>query len=132
MSEEHLHQQVTDYLRLQYPTVLWRTDMGGIRLTPGLRAKAKRVQGGRAWPDLFIAQPIHDNFFREVLYCGLFIELKKEGTKLYKKDGSMVANEHYREQAKVLQALERNGYRAVFAVGFEEAKKAIDSYLAHV
>ncbi len=122
MSEEQLHQHITDYLRLQYPNILWRTDMGGIRLTPGLRAKAKRVQGVRAWPDLFIAEPRKGK-------NGLFIELKKEGTHLYKKDGSLVANAHYHEQAKVLKRLETLGYKAVFAVGFEEAKKLIDNYL---
>lgn len=98
--------------------------MGGIRLPMGLQAKAKRVQGGRAWPDLFIARPAKE-------YHGLFIELKKDGTSIYRKDGQLVANPHYREQAAVLKQLEILGYRAVFGIGFEETKRIIDSYLHH-
>lgn len=122
MNEEQVHQQIVEYLRLQYPYVLFRTDMGGIRLTPGLRAKAKRVQGGRAWPDLFLAEP-------RAHYHGLFIELKKDGVVIFKKDGSLVANEHYREQALVLEALRIKGYMAEFGIGFDAVKKLIDDYL---
>ena len=104
--------------------------MGGIRLTPGLRAKAKRVQGCRAWPDLFIAETRGDAIDGEIWCAGLFIELKKAGTRLYLKDGkTMVANEHYREQAEVLKQLRIRGYKAVFATGFDETKQIIDEYL---
>lgn len=110
--------------------------MGGIRLTtPGLRAKAKRMQGGRAWPDLFIAQPIPLAGYEQiplVQHCGLFIELKKDGVKIFKKDGTMVANEHYREQAAVLEKLRRLGYMAEFSIGFDATKDLIDNYLHNV
>ncbi len=143
MSERELHQQVSDYLRLQYPRVLFRTDMGGVRLTEGQARQAKRVQHSRAWPDIFIAEqkavilvspalsPMSPDNVSHHIWPGLFIELKKEGTKLYLKDGvTMVANPHYREQADTLGKLREKGYRAVFCCGFDEAKRAIDTYLS--
>ena len=78
---------------------------------------------------MFIAQSrCQDNPIADVWDHGLFIELKKNGTRLRKKDGSW-ASEHLEEQAKVLQGLRERGYKAEFAVGFDEAKNLIDNYL---
>jgi hypothetical protein len=115
-----LHSQVVDYLRYSFPAVLFRTDMGGVRLTMSQAIAARRLQAGRAWPDLFIAQPAKGHH-------GLFIELK--ATNIYKKDGTLLANPHIHEQAAVLKMLSAQGYKAVFAVGFTEAKQIIDAYL---
>lgn len=123
MKESDLQIMVADYLRLQYPNVLFHSDFGsGIKLTMGQAAKQKRQNGGRrAWPDMFIAEPTKK-------YSGLFIELKKEGTRLQKKNGEW-ATPHIEEQAKVLMQLDDKGYMAKFARGFDEAKKIIDDYL---
>ena len=61
--------------------------------------------------------------------AGLFLELKAEGTKLYKKNGEIVANKHYREQAEMLEELRKLGYYAEFAVGYDEAIRIITNYL---
>ena len=127
MKESELQVMVADYLRLEYPGAMFHSDFGsGIKLTQGQAIKQKRQNGGRrAWPDMFIAEPeLLDN--GEGSY-GLFIELKKEGTRLKKKDGSW-ASDHIAEQAEMLERLEFRGYRAVFAVGFDEAKQIIDNY----
>ena len=135
-SEENLQIMVADYLRLQYPDILFHSDFGsGIKLTIGQAAKQKRLNGGRrAWPDMFIAEP-RVNFIppEGIMGCntwthGLFLELKKSGTRLKKKDGNW-ASEHIAEQAEALKQLRKQGYKAEFAVGFEEAKKIIDEYL---
>ena len=122
-SEDALHQQIADYLRMQYPNVLFHSDFGsGIKLTIGQAAKQKRLQGGRrAWPDIQICEVRHGA-------AGLFIELKKEGTRLWKKDG-LAASDHIAEQQTVGIELMKRGYKFTFCVGFEEAKKVIDSYL---
>ena len=57
-----------------------------------------------------------------------FNYIKKEGTRIKKKNGEW-ASKHIDEQAEVLERLEFRGYRAVFAVGFDEAKEVIDEYL---
>lgn len=132
MTEAELQQQVADYLRLQYPDVLFHSDFGsGVKLTIGQAIRQKRQNGGRrAWPDMFIAEPVPrciDGGW-DYEYYGLFIELKKEGTRLKKKDGSW-ASEHLAEQYDLLDRLKFRGYEAQFAVGFDEAKNLIDEYL---
>ena len=132
MKESDLQIQVADYLRLQYPDVLFHSDFcSGIKLTMGQAAKQKRQNGGRrAWPDFFIAQPAQrSSEYPEACYkFGLFLEFKKEGTRLKKRNGEW-ASEHIAEQAAVLEMLRYRGYVAEFAVGFDEAKRIIDEYL---
>lgn len=129
MKESDLQVRVADYLRLRYPNVLFHSDFGsGIKLTQGQAMKQKRQNGGRrGWPDMFIANRRYD-LENCVEYHGLFLELKKDGTRLHKKDGSW-ATEHIAEQAETLQALQDRGYETYFAVGFEQAKEIIDDYL---
>lgn len=132
MTELELQAQVADYLRLQYPDVLFHSDFGsGIKLTKGQAVKQKRLQGGRrAWPDMFIAKPkivILDDMATYI--HGLFLELKRPGVKVHRRDGELVADKHIREQEATLQELRERGYSAEFACGFDEAKKIIDGYL---
>ncbi len=75
------------------------------------------------YPDLFIAKKSKD-------FAGLFIEYKKDGTVLYKKDGSMRKNEHIEGQNRALQLLQTEGYYAVFSIGVKKTKKLITQYLA--
>ena len=129
--EAILHQHIADYLKLQHPGVIYRTDFAaGIKMTMGQAAKHKRLQSGRAYPDLFLAEPrwYDDTFTPGELYCGLYIEIKAEGVRL--KNGNLPSTPHIKEQDAMLKLLEERGYKAVFAVGFDEAKDAIDKYLA--
>lgn len=132
MTEAELQMQVADYIRLQYPDVVFHSDFGsGIKLTMGQAVKQKRQNGGRrAWPDMFIAEPEQrcvDGKW-DYVWHGLFIELKKEGTRLKKKDGKW-ASEHIKEQYELMDKLNFRGYAVSFAIGFDEAKKVIDDYL---
>lgn len=150
MTELELQAQVADYLRLQYPDVLFHSDFGsGIKLTMGQAIKQKRLQGGRrSWPDMFIAEPkvrhttdgewgvklgwaqLDDGTdYYAMMFAGLFLELKRPGVKVHKRDGELVADKHIREQEATLQELRERGYSAEFACGFDEAKKIIDGYL---
>ena len=133
MTELDIQIQVADYLRLRYPNVLFHSDYGsGLRLTPGQAVKQKRLQGGRrAWPDVMVAETVlkHQEGSTYTAYSGLFIELKRPDVKIRKKNGELVANEHIREQAALLNELRNRGYIAEFACGFDEAKKIIDEYL---
>ena len=124
ISEADLQVQVADYLRLQYPSVIFHSDFGsGVKLTMGQAIKQKRQNGGRrAWPDMALAEP-------RGKYHGAYIELKRPGTRIFKKDGTLVADEHIREQFDVLEQLRKRGYMAEFACGFDEAKEIIDNYL---
>lgn len=115
-------------------------------MTPGQAAKHKRLHPERGYPDLFIARsgevifgPCND---RRLVY-GLYIEIKKDGTKLKRdKDAKKPLkgevkirkkgdwwDKHIKEQAEMLEKLRARGYRAEFGVGFEGCKKIIDEYL---
>ena len=124
MTEHQLYEQIAQYLQLQYPSVLYRFDWAAdLKLTPGQAKKHKKLHPLRGYPDLFIAA-------RRQRHSGLFLELKREGTTIYKKsDGQLVKDKHIREQAEMLDALRKRGYMAEFACGFEEAKRLIDAYL---
>jgi hypothetical protein len=131
-AEEQIQLALVQYIRYQYPDVLFRSDAAGFKLSVGQAKKMKALNGGiRAWPDLFLAKPklMQSKDGLPVFKHGLFLELKKDGTKILKKDGELVADKHIREQAKVLRLLERRGYQAQFAVGFNQAKQIIDEYI---
>ena len=123
VKESDIQIMVADYLVIHYPDVVFHSDFGsGTKLSFYQASMQKRQNGGRrAWPDMFIAKPNNK-------YAGLFIELKRDGTRIKKKDGTF-ASEHIAEQAKILDRLKSQGYYAEFAVGFNEAKRIIDAYL---
>lgn len=132
-SEHNLYEQIARYLQLQYPNVIYRFDVGAdLKLTPGQAAKHKRLHPERGYPDLFITESstnIWNSPVREWgLYFGLYIEIKKDGEKLTKKDGSW-RTPHITEQAEMLERLRQAGYKAEFGIGFEGCKKIIDEYL---
>ncbi len=138
-SELNLYQQIATYLQLQYPDVIYRFDLAAdLKLTPGQAIRHKKLHPKRGYPDLFIAQSkeicwmeVGDKLIPTRWIYGLYIELKKDGTRLKKKDGSW-ASEHIAEQAEALEKLRQVGYKAEFAVGFEQAKQIIDEYLKGV
>lgn len=122
MTETDLYEQVEQYLRLKHPDVPHHWDLSGL-WTPS--HKQRNLYGRlnqRAFPDLVIYKPVGK-------HAGLALELKREGTQLYKKDGTLRANLHHFEQAAVLEQLRRAGYAADFAVGYDETIAKIEAYL---
>ena len=144
MKEHDIYTLIADYLRYQYPHVIYRFDLAAdLKLTMGQASKHKRLQRYRGYPDLFIAEPrqvkmefdvitnsdaIKDAHFYEQRH-GLYLEIKKPGTRIFKKDGTLVSDQHIREQFDMLMDLRARGYAAEFACGFDEAKKLIDDYM---
>ena len=127
-SEQSIHRKVAEYLRENYPDIIFVTDFAsGARMSWGLIKKNNAVKGKRGFPDMFIAEPAPAKD-GSGYYFGLFLELKKEKVKIFKKDKSF-ANEHFKEQFETLDYLNEKGYYAVFAFGFEQAKNIIDGYL---
>lgn len=130
MTENDLYEQLAQYLTLKHPELngLWHFDLSGM-WTPS--HKARNLYGRlnrRAWPDLFIAKPVLYPGHIEV-YHGYFQELKREGTRLIKRDGTY-ASPHIAEQSAMLSELAAQGYAADFAIGFDHAVRLIEEYLA--
>ena len=129
--EQRLQIAICDYIRLKYPKAMFMISPSGIKLTQGQAKNLKRSQNpSKGWPDLLIFKTKIDpsvNGLHE--WAGLLIELKAEGTILYKKDGSMRKNEHTQNQNAMHLRLHQEGYFATFATGFDETKKIVDWYL---
>jgi len=85
--------------------------------------KESNMRSSRGMPDLMIFEP-------RGVYSGLFLELKKEGTKVFTKDGNVYSDPHLQEQAAILAKLCLKGYLAQFAIGLEDAKNKITKYLS--
>jgi hypothetical protein len=139
--ESSIHKQVANYLKLQYPNIIFRTDFSaGARMSIGQASIHSGLQSDKSYPDLFIAKPCNG-------YHGLYLELKRDVSEIFKKDMTLKRKmipiykrlkgvllrvgeyDHIGEQAKMIQRLNELGYHALFACGFEHAKKAIDEYL---
>lgn len=118
--EETLHFQLCDYLKIQYPKVFFISEASGLRVSKGLAVKLKRTRSNHTHLDLYILEPSGK-------YHALILELKAKN--IYKKDGSLLKDEHIRDQKHTIDQLNKKGYKAVFAIGFKEGKKIIDDYL---
>lgn len=114
------------YLKCQYPKVLFRFDLAGLNLSKAQAGMNKVLQKFRGYPDLFILEPkkMPDGNFVH----GIFLEIKKEGTSLKRKNGNW-ESEHLQEQFETMQRIEQKGYLCAFAIGFDDARKLIDDYL---
>lgn len=121
-TEAEEHKQLVIWLKLQYPNLMFNTDMSGIKLTMGQAIKCASLRSHRAMPDLQIMKACNG-------YFGMFIELKRSGERLLKKDGTY-ASPHLEEQSKVIERLNNEGYFACFCIGLGDAKSAIIKYLA--
>lgn len=115
-------QQVANYLRYQYPGVLFHFDLAGLNLSRAQAGMMKAIQGERGFPDLMILESRKG-------FSGLFLELKTDKVKLFKKDGVTFVSEHLEAQYSMHARLKIKGYEAYFVFGFEEARKEIDNYL---
>jgi hypothetical protein len=123
-NEYNLQKQICEYIRLQYPNVLFLTDtVAAIQLTPMQGKRNKDVQKeGFKTPDLLILEP-------KGKYAGLMIELKIESPFYKGQFIELKSNEHIKEQANSLFELNLKGYCACFAWSFDMAKAIIDDYM---
>jgi hypothetical protein len=119
-NEESLQIAVSSYLKLQYPDVIFTSESSGIRLTMGQAVKAKKMRSNCKLPDMIVLEP-------RGIFKGMCLELKKEGTVVFKKDGTPRAGD-ITEQYDTLVRLSQRGYYAKFAIGFDDAKAHIDNY----
>ena len=120
--EDDLHMAVCEYIRRQYPDVIFTSEPSGMRVSMFQAKKLKRLRSNKGLPDLWILTPNKHHH-------ALLLELKREKSSPYKKDGTLRKNEHTQVQAEMLQRLLQLGYWANFAVGFDSAIEQIDAYM---
>ena len=121
--EAGLHLAVAHYLAMQYPTLIFNTDLSGIRLTMGQAIQVKRLRSSNSFPDIVIYEP-------KGPYYGLFIELKHREAKLIRKDGYLVGDQRIRDQNSMLHKLCDLGYMARFGHGFDKTLGLIEWYMS--
>lgn len=120
--EEQLHFAICDYLKHQYPKVIFLSEPSGIRVSMGLATKLKRMRSNDTHLDLYILEPKKG-------YHGLILELKAVEIHQKKNPELFLKNDHVNDQRKTIKKLNDKGYLAAFAVKIDEARKIIDNYL---
>jgi hypothetical protein len=122
--EAFIHTLLCNFIRSNYPDVIFTSDLSGVRLPMGVAKKVKPLKSSRGIPDLLIFKPMNG-------YHGLLLELKTEDAKLFRKDGrGLLVDEHHAEQMQILLRLRLLGYAAFFARGIVNAKDCIQQYMA--
>lgn len=122
--EDILQRQVIEYLELKYKVTPICMGTEG-KKSAFERFKFKWMGGRKGVSDLFIPVPTG-------LFNGLFIELKKEDAKIFKKDGSLYASnkEHHQRQIDFINEMSSRGYMAALCIGFDATKQVIDHYFS--
>lgn len=108
--EDALTIMVADYLRYQYPNVLWCHVANERQTSPMRGLKLKRMGVRKGIPDFLI-------FKSNDTSNGLAIELK------------IKPNKPTESQLEVLADLQKHGWATDVCYDFEQARDAIDNYL---
>lgn len=123
MTEEEVQIKLSQHIAEYYPNAVFHNDFGsGVKLGWTRAKRQKEMNIHRGFPDLQICEPIGK-------WNGFFLELKKDGIRIVKKDGTLVADEHVREQAEFIAKLRDRGYYADFAIGLNEAIRKVEDYM---
>ncbi len=131
--EARLSEKVSEFLQKQYPKVIYRFDIADLKLTMPQAVRNKKLQGDRkGYPDLFIAKPSKG-------FHGLYIELKKDKSEVFKKDGTYRVKwvyknkvkqyDHIQEQVKMHERLRAEGYHVVWGFGLDDTIEKIRDYM---
>lgn len=121
--ERIIQRALTKYLN-EYPVPVdfYNDWSAGAFLTVGQNAARMSMTSRGGWVDIFIAEPRNGHH-------GLFIELKKEGERVYLKDGTLSKSAQIQKEGAFLARQREKGYKAVFGIGYAHAKNIIDTYL---
>lgn len=122
--EDQLQMACADYLRLQYPRVLWCHIANERQTSPARGAKLKRMGVRKGMPDILVFKKISTSKppFSEVRWmnpmnCGLAIELK------------IKPNKPSIHQMEVLNQLSEEGWISEVCYDFDAFKEIVDKYL---
>ena len=109
--EAGVQKAVIDYIKYQYPHVLYCASAGGVRTSMKQAIKMKATGYVKGVPDLQIFESVGN-------YHGLLIEIK---------DIKGVVS---KEQKEWIKKLNERGYYATYSKGYEATIKVIDDYFA--
>lgn len=114
-SEALLATRVANFMKLNYPEVIYRFDqIDQVGRRGGVRNKELHGKWSAGYPDLFIAHTTKK-------HGGLYLELKATKT--------VHNTEHTRRQGVFHTLLRKAGYKVKFVCGYDESIKQIKKYL---
>lgn len=121
ISEKQLTIAIAQYL--QAKKILYRFELSAdLKLTIGQAVRNKKIHPYRGYPDLLILEQKNG-------YGGLFVELKKEHSEVFKKNGEFKKNIHIEEQIAYHKLLREKGYMVVWGFGYKDTINKIQEYL---
>ncbi len=122
--EFELQKAICRWLNVQYPKVLYLSDtIASVKLTIPQQNRNKLIQkNGFKTPDLLIFEPNKE-------FKGLFIELKVKSP--FKKDGTLLKDEHLESQQKTINDLKQKGYYACFSWSLEMTLDIVNRYMSN-
>ena len=124
--EESEQLRFCKWLKHEHPTIRFRSDMqAGEKKSYGRVSLASILDPWKGWPDVAI-------YLKRGNCCGLQIELKKIGSGVFLKDGSLSTGKHVQEQAEMHEFLRSLGWKVEFAEGAEEAKRIFLEYVGNI
>lgn len=136
-AETDLQIKIARYISQEYSDVIFISSGNGIKKNKAQAGIWRAINSEKGQPDMILLHPSRG-------YHGLCLEIKKDGEKVYKKDGSLrrqmvkVKNKygivvgeynHLQKQHDCLLALNNRGYFARFVIGYDKAIQAIDWYM---
>ncbi len=142
--EDKAHIRVVEFMKDKYPDIIFFHIPNEGKKSPFERWKHSLMGNLRGLPDFAILKPKYSEVksdgkasYKELLYHGLFIELKaNEHLRVVQKGkqkGKVVTakGKLSPDQSIVLEKLNKEKFLAVVCHGFESAKAVIDEYLCN-
>ena len=122
-TEHDVQKVLCKYTMLKYPFARQVNSLSGVNLSKTQRGKLKELRQYRGDPDWYLQ-------YRTNLFTTLALELKLEGTKLFKKNGEL-KTAHLKRQLDFIMYQRSQGYCAGFAIGSAAACSIVDAYIGN-
>ena len=120
--EQEIQIQLCKYVAHKYPYVLFNSDLSGLTLTYGQANVVNKMRSCNGFPDFMM-------YHKNSKYNGLFIEIKKEGEKILRKDQKNFKTDHLRQQNHIHVQLRKQGFKACFGIGLDKCIEIVDEYM---
>ena len=124
MTEKKLHLAICKYIKLQYPNIYFLSDPSGLRMSIGMATQLKKTRSKHAQLDIVILESNN-------IWGGLVLEVKKDRSEVFKKDGNFRESKHVQDQNDSIIHLINNSYCTAYVFDLDEAIEIIDEYLTN-
>ena len=121
-TEHDVQKVLCKYTMLKYPFARQVNSISGVNLSKTQRGKLKELRQYKGDPDWYLQ-------YRTNLFTTLALELKLEGTNIFKKNGEL-KTDHLKRQLSFIMYQRSQGYCSGFAIGSAAACCAVDAYLS--